>query len=104
MIEIIVNIALYAAGMVVFYFVGKQHGRDDVIKEMIADAEDDDFFNDFDGEEVCDYDEGYKDGYSMGFQNAKDIADIEFAELLTATQAVTKTKKVAKKKTAKKSK
>ena len=103
MIEIIINIALVAAGMVVFYFVGKQNGREEVISEMLVD-DTDDFLYDFDEEEVCDYDEGYKDGYSMGFQNAKDIADIEFAELVAATQAVATPKKVAKKTTKKKGK
>lgn len=101
MIEVIVNIVLVAAAVVISYLLGLKHGEENIIDRLCLDFGDDDFVDeDFDKD--SEYEQGYKDGYAMGFKISKDISDMEFAELIAATEAIAEPKKVTKKKTTKK--
>ncbi len=90
MIEVILSIVLYVAGVLVFYFIGKKHGEDAALEQVSGDFVDE-------LETTCDYDTGYWAGYETGFMEAKDIADIEFAEFVATTQKAATPKKAVKK-------
>lgn len=93
MIETIINIGLVAVAVITSYFVGRSHGQE--IGEEAAFKK-------------WMEDDTYEDGFENGFEFGVEQEQLKFEQFISALEEAGQTnlvtKKVAKKKTAKKSK